>query len=145
LPKGERTAGGARRGKPFIQVPSYAPEILKGLADPFDCLLICGPQGNYPIDAPAAAVMTSQGKWQTLHMADPELAALTFKTRTGDLPESGRDWFYPFGFDRRRTAQVFGVVRKRSAKANHRLRQEQAERRAARAAARSRPAAVAAE
>lgn len=118
-----------RLGKKFVEVRSYAPEILRTLPEKFDCLLICGSQGNFPIEVPAAAIMTAQRKWTTLHIDDPELRDLTFTIEKHKAPRSGTDWFYPFEMNRRRNVAEFQQVRQAAAAAVKRLRDEQRARR----------------
>lgn len=118
-----------RLGKKFFEVRSYAPEILKTTPEKFDCLLICGSQGNFPIDVPAAAIMTAQRKWSTLNIDDPELRDLSFTIEKRKAPRSGKDWFYVFDLSRRRNVAEFQQVRRAAAAAVKRLREEQRTRR----------------
>jgi acyl-CoA synthetase (AMP-forming)/AMP-acid ligase II len=99
-----------RLGKPFVQTSSYSPAILEQFKGQFDCLLICGSQGNYPIDFPAAGIMRASGSWTTQHIGDPELANKVFSTSKAEAPASGRDWYYPYDFDSTRNAHVYRTV-----------------------------------
>jgi acyl-CoA synthetase (AMP-forming)/AMP-acid ligase II len=85
-----------RAGKRFSFVPSFAPEILATVEEPFDCLLICGAWGDFEVTTPAAAVMfVAYGGASTFNISDPKLSSLTFKRSAALDPESASDWFYP--------------------------------------------------
>ncbi len=84
-----------RMGKRFTLVPSYAPEILATVAEPYDCLLICGAWGDYPITTPAGAVMfINYGSASTYNIDDPLLTRLRFKRNARHDPPSATDWFH---------------------------------------------------
>jgi acyl-CoA synthetase (AMP-forming)/AMP-acid ligase II len=86
----------AESGKWFRSVPSYAPEILATITEPYDCLLICGAWGDYPIETPAAAIMfVADTGARCLNITDPELARLNFKRNAKHDPPSAEDWFNP--------------------------------------------------
>jgi hypothetical protein len=99
-----------RLGKPYIQASSYSPEILGQYKGQFDCLLICGSQGNYPIDVPAAAIMRAGAAWITRHIDDPELDVKSFSTAQVEAPPSGLDWYYPYELDAKRNADPYREV-----------------------------------
>jgi hypothetical protein len=85
----------AALGKSFVRAASYAPAMVGPLEDRFDCMLICGPQGRYPITKPAVAVMSADPLRQTWNIADPAIAGLDFVVPAGEAPESGADWLLP--------------------------------------------------
>jgi acyl-CoA synthetase (AMP-forming)/AMP-acid ligase II len=99
-----------RLGKKFVQARSYAPENLRQFEGQFDCLLICGSQGNYRIEVPAAAIM-SVGGAAVRNIEHPALAIKSFTTSKNESPASGTDWYYPHQLDRRRNARQFRAVR----------------------------------
>jgi acyl-CoA synthetase (AMP-forming)/AMP-acid ligase II len=120
-------------GKKYVQVPSYAPEILRNVKEPFECMVICGSQGRYPIDAPAAALMVAQSSWKrTKNIDDPSIANLAFIVSRERAPESGSDWFYPPGMDRGRNEAQIIAVRDLAARLTRSLRKRQADRKAGR-------------
>jgi acyl-CoA synthetase (AMP-forming)/AMP-acid ligase II len=100
----------ARLGKSYIQASSYSPAILAQYKGQFDCLLICGSQGNYPIEVPAAAIMRASAAWITRHIEDPDLDVRTFSTAKVEAPPSGHDWYYPYEFDVTRNAEPYREV-----------------------------------
>src|SRR6202035_2978489 len=91
-----------RQRKPYYIVQSYAPDVLANLPEPFDCLLICGAMGKFPVSGPAVALMNRGHGWQTQDIDDPELISSQFAGPP--YPTSGEDWFYPFQKDRVRSA-----------------------------------------
>lgn len=119
-------------GKPYVVVPSYAPDLLRTVQNPYQCLLICGSQGNFAIEGPAAAIMPATGQWTTRNIDDPAIKDSVFTTRKNEAPQSGTDWHYPFEPDRKTSAEDFAMVRRASAAANKRLRLQQARQRALR-------------
>lgn len=120
-------------GKTYSYVPSYAPEILKKTPAKFDCLLICGAQGRYAIDIPAATIMKASPKWSTVHIDDPELENAVFWTDPSDAPVTGEDWFYPFEVSRMKNAKEFWNVRRAAGENIEQMREERDRRRAMRA------------
>jgi acyl-CoA synthetase (AMP-forming)/AMP-acid ligase II len=121
------------RGKPFVRVQSYSQEILAGLVQEFECLVICGPKGRYPITKPAAALMPAQGEWLTLNMPTPELQRLKFYVGRAHAPKTGDDCFYPLVLSRIDTDTSLVKVRQAGSLAKRELRERQALHRAARA------------
>lgn len=89
----------ARVGKSFAVVPGFEPEMLSSVA-PYDCLLICGAQGPYPITTPAAAIMKSTPAWRTFRLQAPDLAKLSFTVAHEEFPPSNTDWCYAHPLDR---------------------------------------------
>ncbi len=86
----------ARARKPYVCVPSYAPEILRTVDLAYECLLICGAWGDFPVTTPGGAIMfTGNSAAVTFNMADPALAKLVFKRNSAADPASATDWFYP--------------------------------------------------
>jgi acyl-CoA synthetase (AMP-forming)/AMP-acid ligase II len=82
-------------GKPFVCVPSYAPEILATVELDYECLLICGAWGNFPLTKPTGAIMfIAHGGASTFNIADPRLAALKFKRNASFDPPSSTDWYF---------------------------------------------------
>jgi len=108
-----------RAGKTFIRVPSFAPEILASRHSEFDCVLICGPQGSYPVHVPVAAVMRNGERWTTLHIDDSDLANIQVWCEYPDAPASGSDWFYQFGMERMAQASLFWKAREEAAMTRH--------------------------
>jgi hypothetical protein len=99
-------------GKRYVCVPSYAPEILATIEEPYDCLLICGAWGDFPITTPAAAIMfINNGAAGTINITDPRLARLLFKRNAGYDPPSATDWFYPAKLHRNWDISVWAADR----------------------------------
>ena len=111
-------------GKSFTRVPSYAPEMLATVEGQYDCLIICGAQGRYPITAPAVALMTAQAGWTTLHVA-PELANLVFVVPRERGPVSGNDWFYPLKLVRGQNDEEINEVRTMGRQLRDKLKERQ--------------------
>jgi hypothetical protein len=102
----------AAAGKRHVTVPSYAPEILATIDQPYDCLLICGAWGDYPIKSPAAAIMfIAQSPARTLNIADPRLSNLIFKRSATYDPPSATDWFAPFRLHRDWPLEIWAAQR----------------------------------
>lgn len=79
----------AAAGKHSVTVPSYDPAVL-ATAEPFDCLISCGPTGKLAIDRPAAAVMAAG--WG----ANSRRLARAVSTFRGALPSAGaQEWYSP--------------------------------------------------
>ncbi|HWY15763.1 MAG TPA: AMP-binding protein [Rhizomicrobium sp.] len=97
-----------RQRKAYYCVQSYAPDILAKLAGSFDCLLICGAMGKFPVSGPAAAIMSRGHGWQTQNIDDPELSGCQFTEDS--YPATREDWFYPFQKDRIRSANEERLV-----------------------------------
>jgi acyl-CoA synthetase (AMP-forming)/AMP-acid ligase II len=103
-----------RKGKPFILVPSYAPEIIDTVPKEYECVLICGAMGKFSIDRPAAAIMNTGLPWVTQHIDAPELASFrrfSDVARGHQVPESGQDWYYPYEMVRGRNIKEVVAVR----------------------------------
>ena len=83
--------------KPLIYIPSYAPEIVKQIAQPIDCILICGAMGDFQIEIPAVALQHVGLPWRTrnLEQFKDKFASYNTHGTFEDMPESGSDWFYP--------------------------------------------------
>lgn len=96
-----------RLGKPYVQTSGYAPEVLAPYDGKFECLMICGAMGNYPITKPTAAVMFVK-MWATRNIDDPDLQGLKFKDRTA---KTQADWFYPFSTKRRPVPDELKAIR----------------------------------
>jgi acyl-CoA synthetase (AMP-forming)/AMP-acid ligase II len=81
-------------GKKYFYVPSYAPQIMRK-ADPFDCLLVCGPMGQFRVTVPAVPVVTTSWGPLPINIEDSKLKTLTLR----GFPESdsAENWFNPFG------------------------------------------------
>jgi acyl-CoA synthetase (AMP-forming)/AMP-acid ligase II len=89
-----------RQNKSYVYAASYAPEILNKVAEDYDCVVICGPQGEYEIEGPAVALMRASGGWLVQGIDDPDMAQKGLKVPGWKVPESGSDWFYPFALRR---------------------------------------------
>jgi acyl-CoA synthetase (AMP-forming)/AMP-acid ligase II len=99
-----------RQGKSYVVSASYSPEMLKSLNGQYDCVMICGAQGNYEVEGPAVALMRSSHAWRTQN-TDRQIARLKFQPTPDSFPESGTDWFYPFGIARQSNAELLNDVR----------------------------------
>jgi acyl-CoA synthetase (AMP-forming)/AMP-acid ligase II/tetratricopeptide (TPR) repeat protein len=101
-----------RAGKPYAMVPSFAPEILATVEQPYECLLICGAWGDYQGETPAAAIMfAAYAGARTFNIADRRLAALSFKRNASFDPPSATDWFYPGRLHRDWPLEVWSAQR----------------------------------
>ena len=101
-----------RAGKPYVCVPSYAPEMLRTVDLAYECLLVCGAWGELPAGVPGGAIMfTSNSLATTFNIADPKLAGLVFKRNSAADPASGTDWFYPARLHRDWDASVWTRLR----------------------------------
>lgn len=89
-----------RQGKDYVYVTSYSSEMLKQLPQEYDCLVICGAQGEYKIEGPTVALMRASKKWRVKGIDDPDISRLHFNPALKAYPQSGTDWFYRFAFDR---------------------------------------------
>ncbi len=99
-----------RQGKSYIYATSYAPEILKHLPQDYDCLVICGAQGDFAIEGPAVALMRANKISRTNAIDDPALEKTAFKPALHANPASGTDWFYPFDLEQQvNTRQLVSV------------------------------------
>jgi acyl-CoA synthetase (AMP-forming)/AMP-acid ligase II len=99
-----------RQGKSYVVSASYSPEMLKALHGQYDCVLICGAQGNYQVEGPAVALMRSSHAWRTQN-TDKKVARLKFQLPPESFPETGTDWFYPFGIARQANVELLNDVR----------------------------------
>jgi acyl-CoA synthetase (AMP-forming)/AMP-acid ligase II len=107
-----------REGKHYVHATSYAPEMLGRIPRDYDCVLICGAQGEFEIAGPAVALMRASPRWQVQNIEDPEIAGLTFQVKNARCPPSRTDWFYPFELDRAANAKPFIQTRR----ANHEVK-----------------------
>jgi acyl-CoA synthetase (AMP-forming)/AMP-acid ligase II len=89
-----------RQGKPYVYAASYSRETLENLPQDFDCLVICGPQGDYEVYKPTVALMRSSKDWRVTNTDDRELHKMMLNPRPKYFPPTGSDWFYPFPIDR---------------------------------------------
>ena len=89
-----------RRGKSYMHVASYSEEMLKDLPQAFDCLVICGAQGEYKLEVPTVALMRASKKWRVLNIDDPAFQGLQYSPSLRSYPRTGSDWFYPFPIER---------------------------------------------
>jgi acyl-CoA synthetase (AMP-forming)/AMP-acid ligase II len=85
-----------RLSKSYVYATSYAPEILSKVTQDYECVIICGPQGEYEIEGPAVALMRASRGWMVQGIDDPDMDYGGFKVPGSKIPESGSDWFYPF-------------------------------------------------
>ncbi|MFN6954434.1 MAG: AMP-binding protein [Acetobacteraceae bacterium] len=101
----------AALGKSLVRAGSYAPDVIGPLQDSFDCMLICGPQGRYPITTPAVALMAAESERQTWNITDPEITRLGFVVPSSHAPASGTDWLPPPRMARDEDREVFAALR----------------------------------
>jgi acyl-CoA synthetase (AMP-forming)/AMP-acid ligase II len=101
----------AQLGKSLVRAGSYAPDVIGPLQDSFDCMLICGPQGRYPITKPAVALMAAESERQTWNIADAEITKLVFVVPSSQAPQSGTDWLTPPRMARDADREVFAALR----------------------------------
>jgi acyl-CoA synthetase (AMP-forming)/AMP-acid ligase II len=115
-----------KRGKTYVTAMSYSPEILGKLPRDYDCVAICGPQGEYKVEGPAVALMRASRNWTFQHV-DPEIEKLRFSTLFAKFPPTGSDWFYPFALDRKANIDALAAARLSSHAHNeaHRLAKEE--------------------
>jgi acyl-CoA synthetase (AMP-forming)/AMP-acid ligase II len=99
-----------RLGKPYVYSASYSPEMLKPLEGSYDCVVICGPQGNYEVEGPVISFMRASKDWQAQNTTS-ELAALRFASPSSTWPETAADWFYPFAPNRGANQQAVNDIR----------------------------------
>jgi acyl-CoA synthetase (AMP-forming)/AMP-acid ligase II len=119
-----------KRGKSYVTAMSYSPEILGKLARDYDCVAICGPQGEYEVEGPAVALMRASKNWNFQHV-DAEIEKLRFPTLIAKYPPTGSDWFYSFALDRKANAEALAAARLSSHAHNEEHRVSREERRAA--------------
>jgi len=99
-------------GKSFVRSPSYNEAAIGGIADQYDCVIVCGAQGRYTLDKPGVALMAAdppQDVWN-LPPGSP-LAELVFVVPMKRAPVSGLDWFYPHPMERGEDDEVFQGLR----------------------------------
>lgn len=89
-----------RQGKPYVYASSYSREVLDQLPQDYDCLVICGAQGEYELGKPTVALMRASKEWRIRNIDDPELAGVPFNIPWKRVAPTGTDWFYPFPIDR---------------------------------------------
>jgi acyl-CoA synthetase (AMP-forming)/AMP-acid ligase II len=94
-----------RLGKPYVYAASYSQEVLANVPQDYDCIVICGPQGEYPLAKPTVALMRASKKWRVTNIDDDEIQDLQLNPRVKDYPATGTDWFYPFPLDRKNNAE----------------------------------------
>ena len=91
----------AEIGKSFFIVPSYAPAVIEALKLPFDCLLICGAMGNYPVTGPCVDIMSSGLPGGPVRNApDGKLNNLQININSNRASRSNNDWFSPAQLNR---------------------------------------------
>lgn len=83
-------------GKAIVQVPSFAPEVVERLVEPFDIILTTGPQGLFDIRHPAVAIMASGPHWRVLNVNDPEIVGFR-NAFDATVERSGEAWFNETG------------------------------------------------
>jgi hypothetical protein len=84
-------------GKPYAEVPSFAPAVLAALPQRYDCMIMRGAWGDDPIEGPAVAFQHTRAGGKS--SANFEWFAERFKMVT-EHPKSGEDWFVPFAMVR---------------------------------------------
>ena len=108
-----------RQGKSYIYVASYSSEMLKQLPQEYDCLVICGAQGEYDIQGPTVALMRASKEWRIKGIDDPDIRDLHCNPALKAYPKSGTDWFYKFAFDRESNIGELEAVRNVNKRAKH--------------------------
>ena len=93
--------------KAYVQVPSHAPEVLTKLTEPFDCLLLCGPIGDFPTDIPVVALQHAGAAWRTRNLGSFGTSLPGF----GDMPASSTDWYYTFDLSRQKDREIWSKAR----------------------------------
>jgi len=89
-----------RLGKSYVYVASYSRGTMEKLPQDYECLVICGPQGDYELNKPTVALMRASKKWRVINTDDPELLDMQMNPRPRSYAQTGTDWFYPFPIDR---------------------------------------------
>jgi acyl-CoA synthetase (AMP-forming)/AMP-acid ligase II len=77
-------------GKSYFYVPSYAPQVLEK-TEPFDCLLACGPMGEFEVKVPAFPVMGATWGGLPINVEVADLKRL--RMRTWAESDSTEEWF----------------------------------------------------
>jgi acyl-CoA synthetase (AMP-forming)/AMP-acid ligase II len=99
-----------RQGKPYVYTSSYSREAMEKLPQDFDCLVICGPQGEYPVHKPAIALMRASKNWRVTNTDDRDLNTMKLNPRPEFHHATGTDWFYPFPIEREGNVAHHGAV-----------------------------------
>jgi acyl-CoA synthetase (AMP-forming)/AMP-acid ligase II len=97
--------------KPYFQVPSHSPEVMAGVKEEFDCLLLCGSVGAATPAVPVVALQHADAPWRTRNLGSlaeslPPLAV---------MPSSGTDWFHTFEFKPKQDYDTWSKARIRLA------------------------------
>lgn len=96
-----------RRGKRYMHLPSFAPQVLATAADSYDCMLICGAIGpGWPPGKRAAALQHIGHASRTQNLDDVGPLG-PFNER----PTGHRDWFCSFELDGSRDLAVWAATR----------------------------------
>ena len=99
-----------RFGKRYVRVASHAPNILGTLTATYDCLVLCGPFGDFRPDVPTIALQHAAPSWRTLNFG----ALADRMPRLNDaVPKSGTDWYFRGSYERGRDREAW--VRGRAA------------------------------
>lgn len=108
----------AALGKAYVNIPSYAPEVVQAAAEPFDCLLICGAMGNFRIEGPAVALQHVGLPWRVLNLEPfgSLFEHLGVHGALEDMPDSGHDWHHDGTLEWGRERAVWAEVRMASAR-----------------------------
>ncbi|BBX47784.1 hypothetical protein GCM10009641_88160 [Mycobacterium cookii] len=98
-----------RAGKSYVQVPSYAQQILSRLDFDYDCLVICGAMGEPPAELhkPIIALQHIALDWRTRNLGE-------FAEEVGKLQEdvnSGTDWLHLFALERGKDLKQWQATR----------------------------------
>ena len=117
-----------RAGKSYVQVPSYAQQILSRLDFDYDCLVICGAMGDLPaeLDKPIIALQHIGLDWRTRNLGE-------FAEEVGELEEyvhSGTDWLHLFALERAKDLEQWQATRVETQQAWQKLTRQAAENRA---------------
>ncbi len=84
------------KGKHFSYVPSCSASSLSG-AEPYECLLICGPTGVFEEQGPAVAVMATSKGLKTKNLpAGHELTDIRLRTHA-EASDEDDSWYNIFG------------------------------------------------
>ncbi len=97
----------ARMGKPYIQVSSHAPEMLAKRQEVYDCILLCGPVGDFSQDLPIVALQHADAPWRFRNLGGFADSLPVF----GDMPRSSTDWYYSFNLSRQNDREIWSKAR----------------------------------
>ncbi len=92
-----------RLGKRYVQVVSHAPDVLGTLTATYDCLVLCGPMGDFKPDIPTIALQSAGPSWRTLNFG----TLADGMPRVNTMPKSGTDWYFRGYYERGRDREAW--------------------------------------